>query len=151
MSLNMLCHQPSRTVQNSQYFSAHVKIRTLNLNLVTKTLAGEVGVNSLHNLKSQYISVYIDYFYYIIILFIQKAGQFIHANLPFIKKAIPIKVLFIALGILNDEEIIDYMCFDSNDSEMLNIILSCIEEACTIRSQNVFYLFYFFFILNSFL
>lgn len=32
------------------------------------------------------------------------------------------------------------MCFDSNDNEMFNIILSCIEEACTIQSQNVFLL-----------
>ncbi|CAB4429708.1 unnamed protein product [Rhizophagus irregularis] len=88
--------------------NAHMsKIRTVNLKLVTKTSAGE------------------------------KSGQYIHVNLPFIKKDIPIKVLFVALGILNDEEVIDYMCFDSNDNEMFNIILSCIEESCTIRSQNL--------------
>ncbi|RIA95112.1 DNA-directed RNA polymerase II subunit RPB2 [Glomus cerebriforme] len=65
-----------------------------------------------------------------------KTGEFIHVKIPFIKKDIPIKILFLALGILTDEEVIDYMCFDSNDTEILNIVLSCIEEACTIQSQN---------------
>ncbi|CAI2162299.1 8556_t:CDS:10 [Funneliformis geosporum] len=101
---------PSTTLYSAEFRSSteHMsKVRTVNLKLITRTFAGE------------------------------KIETFIHVSLPFIKKDIPIRVLFLALGILNDEDFIDYICLDSHDSEILKIVLSCIDETRVIQSQNV--------------
>lgn len=65
------------------------------------------------------------------------AGQYIHVQLPYIKEEIPIAVVFRALGVVSDKDILNHICYDSNDHEMLEMLKPCIEEAFVIQDQNV--------------
>jgi DNA-directed RNA polymerase II subunit RPB2 len=64
-------------------------------------------------------------------------GQFIHTSLPYIKVDIPIVIVFRALGIVADRDVLDHICYDFNDYEMLNLLKPCIEEAFVIQNQEV--------------
>ena len=65
------------------------------------------------------------------------AGQFIRAQLPYIKQDIPIAIVFRALGVVADKDILDHICYDSNDRQMLEMLKPCIEEAFAIQDQDV--------------
>ena len=65
------------------------------------------------------------------------AGQYIRATLPYIKQDIPIVVVFRALGIVADRDILEHICYDFEDSQMLELLKPCIEEAFVIQEQSV--------------
>ncbi|ORX93496.1 beta and beta-prime subunits of DNA dependent RNA-polymerase [Basidiobolus meristosporus CBS 931.73] len=65
------------------------------------------------------------------------SGQYIRVNLPYIKQEIPVVIVFRALGILADKDILQYICYDKNDSQMLEYMKPCIEEAFVIQEMNV--------------
>ncbi|KAJ3129787.1 DNA-dependent RNA polymerase II [Nowakowskiella sp. JEL0407] len=67
----------------------------------------------------------------------QGNGQVIHTSLPNIKTDIPILVVFRALGIIADRDILSYICYDFNDSQMLELLKPCIEEAFLIQEREV--------------
>ncbi|TGZ85534.1 DNA-dependent RNA polymerase II RPB140 [Ascodesmis nigricans] len=61
----------------------------------------------------------------------------IKSSLPYIKSDIPIVVVFRALGVVSDEDILNHICYDRNDTEMLEMMKPCIEEAFVVQDQGV--------------
>ncbi len=64
-------------------------------------------------------------------------GQTIKATLPYIKSDIPIAIVFRALGVVSDEDILNHICYDKNDTQMLEMLKPCIEEAFVIQDREV--------------
>ena len=62
-------------------------------------------------------------------------GRYIRANIHHIKNDIPLFVLFKALGLTSDKEVVKYIVYDFDDYEskvMMKELTACIEEANTI-------------------
>jgi len=64
-------------------------------------------------------------------------GSTIHTTLPYVKADLPIAIVFRALGVVSDEEILNHICYDRNDSQMLEMLRPCIEEAFCIQDREV--------------
>lgn len=64
-------------------------------------------------------------------------GQTIKCTLPYIKTEIPIAIVFRALGIVSDEDILNHICYDRKDTQMLEMLKPCIEEAFVIQDREV--------------
>ncbi|KAG7740569.1 hypothetical protein KL930_003851 [Ogataea haglerorum] len=64
-------------------------------------------------------------------------GRSIKATLPYIKADIPIVIVFRALGVIEDGDILQHICYDENDWQMLEMLKPCIEEGFLIQSQEV--------------
>ncbi|KAI0018667.1 DNA-dependent RNA polymerase 2 rpb140 [Xylariomycetidae sp. FL0641] len=64
-------------------------------------------------------------------------GQTIHTTLPYVKSDLPIAIVFRALGVVSDEEILNHICYDRNDSQMMEMLRPCIEEAFCIQDREV--------------
>ncbi|KAE8441509.1 DNA-dependent RNA polymerase II [Mollisiaceae sp. DMI_Dod_QoI] len=64
-------------------------------------------------------------------------GQTIKSTLPYIKSDIPVAIVFRALGVVSDEDILNHICYDRNDSTMLEMLKPCIEEAFVIQDREV--------------
>ncbi|KAK4551509.1 DNA-dependent RNA polymerase II [Recurvomyces mirabilis] len=61
-------------------------------------------------------------------------GRTVKASLPYVKQDIPLVVVFRALGIVSDEDILMHICKRS-DTQMLEMLKSCIEEAAAIQER----------------
>ena len=66
-----------------------------------------------------------------------QSGNTIKAQLPYIRSDIPIVIVFRALGIVPDREVLEHICYDQNDTAMLDMLKPCIEEAFMIQDQAV--------------
>lgn len=66
-----------------------------------------------------------------------QSGNTIKATLPYIRSDIPIVVVFRALGIVPDQEVLEHICYDKNDTAMLDMLKPCIEEAFMIQDREV--------------
>lgn len=64
-------------------------------------------------------------------------GQTVKATLPYVKTDVPIGIVFRALGIVSDEDILNHICYDRNDTQMLEKLKPCIEEAFVIQDREV--------------
>ncbi|KAK6822700.1 DNA-directed RNA polymerase II subunit RPB2 [Apiospora arundinis] len=64
-------------------------------------------------------------------------GSTIHTTLPYVKSDLPIAIVFRALGVVSDEDILNQICYDRNDSQMLEMLRPCIEEAFCIQDREV--------------
>lgn len=64
-------------------------------------------------------------------------GQPIRTSLPYVTADIPIVIVFRALGILSDKDILSHICYDFNDTSMLEMLKPCIEEAFVIQDRDV--------------
>lgn len=64
-------------------------------------------------------------------------GSTIKSTLPYIKQAIPLAIVFRALGVVSDEDILNHVCYDRNDTQMLEMLKPCIEEAFVIQDREV--------------
>lgn len=64
-------------------------------------------------------------------------GQTIHTTLPFVKSDLPVAIVFRALGVVSDEDILNHICYDRNDSQMLEMLRPCIEEAFCVQDREV--------------
>jgi DNA-directed RNA polymerase beta subunit len=65
-------------------------------------------------------------------------GRYIRANIHHIKTDIPLFILFKALGVCNDKEIIEYIVYDLSvdlNINLMNELVACIEESNTIVCQ----------------
>ncbi|RXK35759.1 DNA-directed RNA polymerase II subunit RPB2 [Tremella mesenterica] len=62
-------------------------------------------------------------------------GSVIHVRLPYIKVPIPIVIVFRALGIIADSDILEHICFNMGDTQMLEMLRPCVEEAFAIQSR----------------
>jgi DNA-directed RNA polymerase II subunit RPB2 len=58
----------------------------------------------------------------------ERIGQTIVCTLPYIKADIPLCVVFRALGVVSDEEILNHIVYDRNDSQMFEMLKPSIEE-----------------------
>jgi len=63
--------------------------------------------------------------------------QVIVCNVPYVHEDIPLVVLFRALGIVNDKEILELICYNLNDNQMIELLKPSIEEASPINSVDV--------------
>lgn len=64
-------------------------------------------------------------------------GSVICTTLPYVRKDIPIVVVFRALGILPDKDILDHICYDRSDSALYEMLKPSIEEAFPIQDEHV--------------
>ncbi|KAI5308977.1 DNA-dependent RNA polymerase II, partial [Ascosphaera atra] len=64
-------------------------------------------------------------------------GPTIRSTLPYIRTDIPIVVVFRALGVVSDEDILNHICYDRNDTPMLEMLKPCIEEGFVIQDREV--------------
>ncbi|KAF2430119.1 DNA-directed RNA polymerase [Tothia fuscella] len=64
-------------------------------------------------------------------------GMTVKATLPYVKSDIPIGIVFRALGVVSDEAILDHICYDKNDVQMLEMLKPCLEEAFVIQEREV--------------
>lgn len=64
-------------------------------------------------------------------------GQTIQVTVPYIKKEIPIAIVFRALGVISDEDILNAVCYDRNDNQMMEMLRPCIEEAFAIQEREI--------------
>lgn len=68
---------------------------------------------------------------------IKQSGQTIKTSLPYIRNDIPIVVVFRALDIIPDKDILDHICYDRGDSEMFEMLKPCLEDAFPIQNRDV--------------
>ncbi len=64
-------------------------------------------------------------------------GQTVKCTLPYIKTEIPLVIVFRALGVVSDEDILSHIVYDRQDTEMLEMLKPCIEEAFVIQDREV--------------
>lgn len=64
-------------------------------------------------------------------------GRSIKTTLPYIKADVPIVIVFRALGVIEDGDILQHICYDESDWQMLEMLKPCIEEGFLIQSQEV--------------
>lgn len=62
-------------------------------------------------------------------------GQVIRCTLPYVKTEIPIGIVFRALGVVSDEEIMTTICLDRNDTQMLEMLRPSIEESAMYQDR----------------
>ncbi|KAF2268347.1 DNA-dependent RNA polymeras-like protein II second largest subunit [Lojkania enalia] len=62
-------------------------------------------------------------------------GPFAYAMLPYIKSDVPMAVVFRALGVVSDEDILNHIVYDRNDTQMLELLKPSIEEGSMIQDR----------------
>jgi DNA-directed RNA polymerase II subunit RPB2 len=62
-------------------------------------------------------------------------GNTLHVGIPMLKQEIPLFILFRALGVMSDKDIVEMCVHDINDSEIVQYLYYSIEESCDIVSQ----------------
>ena len=65
------------------------------------------------------------------------SGQYIRATLPYIRADIPIIIVFRALGFVADKDILEHICYDFSDTQMMELLRPSLEEAFVIQNQQV--------------
>ncbi|KAJ0986875.1 hypothetical protein J5N97_005231 [Dioscorea zingiberensis] len=65
------------------------------------------------------------------------SGQYIRATLPYIQADIPIIIVFRALGFVADRDILEHICYDFSDTQMMELLRPSLEEAFVIQNQQV--------------
>lgn len=66
------------------------------------------------------------------------SGQYIRATLPYIRADIPIIIVFRALGFVADKDILEHICYDFSDTQMMELLRPSLEEAFVIQNQQVY-------------
>lgn len=65
------------------------------------------------------------------------SGQYIRATLPYIRTEIPIIIVFRALGFVADKDVLERICYDFKDVQMMELLRPSLEEAFVIQNQQV--------------
>ncbi|PIA55356.1 hypothetical protein AQUCO_00800242v1 [Aquilegia coerulea] len=65
------------------------------------------------------------------------SGQYIRATLPYIRTEIPIIIVFRALGFVPDKDILEHICYDFADTQMMELLRPSLEEAFVIQNKQV--------------
>lgn len=63
-------------------------------------------------------------------------GAVIRASLPYTKVDIPIVIIFRALGVVPDRDVLEHICFNPDDTAMLEMLRPCIEEAFAVQDRD---------------
>jgi DNA-directed RNA polymerase II subunit RPB2 len=58
------------------------------------------------------------------------------ATIPHIRDSIPVAILMRALGCVSDKQIINKICYDPEDTDMVEALRSSLEEAMTIMTED---------------
>lgn len=66
-----------------------------------------------------------------------QSGGAIRASVPYIKTDVPIWVLFRAMGVLADRDILEHICYDGHDDQMLEMLKPCIDEGFVVQHREV--------------
>ncbi|KAJ1660661.1 DNA-dependent RNA polymerase II [Dispira simplex] len=67
----------------------------------------------------------------------RSSNKGIKANIPHIREDIPVVIVFRALGLVADRDILEHICYDPNDYAMLEMLKPCIEQAFVIQEKDV--------------
>ena len=65
-------------------------------------------------------------------------GRNIRLNTSFLKSEVPVFIMFRALGIISDKEIIEHIVYDlenKDNQRIINQLMACCEDACDIHTQ----------------
>ncbi|EIM92272.1 DNA-dependent RNA polymerase II second largest subunit [Stereum hirsutum FP-91666 SS1] len=65
------------------------------------------------------------------------SGNVIKATIPYIKVDIPIWVVFRALGVISDRDILEHICYDMEDAQMLEMLKPCIDDGFVIQDREI--------------
>jgi DNA-directed RNA polymerase II subunit RPB2 len=69
--------------------------------------------------------------------FFVKLGNVMKATIPYIKVDIPIWVVFRGLGVISDRDILEHICYDMQDAQMLEMLKPCIDDGFVIQDREV--------------
>lgn len=61
----------------------------------------------------------------------------VSVTLPYVKDEVSLAIVFRALGVVSDEDILNHICYDRTDTPMLEALRPCIEEAFCIQDREV--------------
>lgn len=61
----------------------------------------------------------------------------IRVQLPYVKQDIPLTIVFRALDVVSDMDILEKICFDMKDKEMIDLMMGSIQEGQVIQSAEV--------------
>ncbi|KAN0021895.1 hypothetical protein ACTFIU_004040 [Dictyostelium citrinum] len=61
----------------------------------------------------------------------------IKATVPYIKQDVPVIIVFRALGFVADKDILEHICYDFKDAQMMDLMRPSLEESFVIQSQEV--------------
>ncbi|KAK5069454.1 DNA-dependent RNA polymerase II [Lithohypha guttulata] len=61
----------------------------------------------------------------------------IRVQLPYVKEDIPLTIVFRALDVMSDQDILEKICFDHRDKEMVDKLMGSIQEGQVIQSADV--------------
>lgn len=64
-------------------------------------------------------------------------GSVLRATIPYIRQEIPIMIIFRALGFVSDRDILEHICYDLKDAQMMELLRPSLEEAFVIQNQEV--------------
>ena len=59
------------------------------------------------------------------------------ATIPYIKVDIPIWVVFRGLGVISDRDILEHICYDFEDAQMLEMLKPCIDDGFVIQDREI--------------
>lgn len=65
-------------------------------------------------------------------------GRIIRLNTSFLRSEIPVFIMFRALGVINDKEIIQHIVYDLDNKDnqrIINELMACCEDSCDIHNQ----------------
>lgn len=65
------------------------------------------------------------------------SGNVLRATIPYIRQEIPVVIIFRALGFVSDRDILLHICYDFNDTAMMELLRPSLEEAFVIQNQEV--------------
>jgi len=68
---------------------------------------------------------------------LRQSGNVMKATIPYIKVDIPIWVVFRALGVMSDRDILEHICYDMQDMQMLEMLKPCIDDGFVIQDRDV--------------
>ena len=63
-------------------------------------------------------------------------GQIL-CTVPYIRVEVPVVILFRALGIVADRDILEIVCYDLKDSAMMNLVKTSLDDASPITTQEM--------------
>ncbi|EGG18445.1 RNA polymerase II core subunit [Cavenderia fasciculata] len=66
-----------------------------------------------------------------------KGPSGIKATIPYIKMDVPIVVIFRALGFVADKDILEHICYDFSDAQLMDLMRPSLEESFVIQNQEV--------------
>jgi len=93
-------------------------------------------VKMFHRSQEKSVSRVLDLHVYNLLTIFQ-SGNVIKATIPYIRTDIPIWVVFRALGVISDRDILEHICYDMQDAQMLEMLKPCIDDGFVIQDRDV--------------